>query len=453
MVRERGTKNLGGVLGTNHLLRVLGLAFGLAIGVGTMIGGGILRTPGGVLDQVPTPWLALLLWTFAGLHALLGANVVAEVMTAVPKSGGLFNAARRAFGEFGALLVGWTDLLIGIAAMAALAIACGEFFVILLPGLEPFTAQVGAAVALVLFALNWLGVRESSAVQMAMSAAKAVLLVALILLVVLVPPATAQTVSVPALTAGVSFFGIIVAYQLIVGAYSGWPNSAYFAEETLEPGRDIPRALFLSILTVMAVYIMMNAALLYVLPVEQLRTAELPVSVAVGNIFGSRSSAVVAAIAFIIVVGCLNANIMTSVRVFHGLGKEGFLPAITARVNRGGTPDVALVISGVATILLALTGEFETVFLILGALGLFTLALIDVALFKLRFAEPELPRPYRAAGYPFLPLLVLVLDVTLLIAFLAADPLSAVFMVTAVAICLPLAAIARRRRTRIAPSA
>jgi APA family basic amino acid/polyamine antiporter len=89
----------------------------------------------------------------------------------------------------------------------------------------------------------------------------------------------------------------------------------------------------------------------------------------------------------------------------------------------------------------------------LGALGLFTLALIDVALFKLRFAEPELPRPYRAAGYPFLPLLVLVLDVTLLIAFLAADPLSAVFMVTAVAICLPLAAVARRRRTRGASSA
>lgn len=433
----------------NHLLRVLGLAFGLAIGVGTMIGGGILRTPGGVLNQVPEVWVALLLWTLAGVHALLGANVVAEVMTAVPKSGGIFNVARRAFGDVGALIVGWTDLLIGIAAMAALAIACGEFLVIVLPALEPFTATVGAAVALMLFGLNWLGVRESSRVQIAMSAAKAVLLLALVGLVFLLPPATVDAVSAHHTTAGMSFFGIIVAYQLIIGAYSGWPNSAYFAEETLNPGKDIPRALFLSILAVMAVYLIMNVALFYALPVELMRTSELPVSVAIGNLFGPRSIMVVAAVAVVSVAGCLNANIMSSVRVLHGFGKEGFLPAITARVNRGGTPDVALAISGVATILLALTGKFETVFLIMGALGLFTLALIDVALFRLRWREPELARPYRAFGYPFLPLIVLLLDTSLLVAFLAADPLSAAFMISAVAICIPLALITRRHRMPI----
>src|SRR5688572_16456564 len=82
-----------------HLLRVLGLVFGIAVGVGSMIGGGILRTPGSVLDQVPYPALALALWAVAGLHALLSANVIAEVMTAVPKSGGLFVAARAAFGR------------------------------------------------------------------------------------------------------------------------------------------------------------------------------------------------------------------------------------------------------------------------------------------------------------------------------------------------------------------
>src|SRR6476661_9220304 len=92
-----------------QLLRVLGLGFGLAVGVGGVIGGGILRAPGSALNHAPLPWLVLLLWALAGGQALLGANVVAEVMTSVPRSGGLFNVAERAFGNFGALLVGWSD--------------------------------------------------------------------------------------------------------------------------------------------------------------------------------------------------------------------------------------------------------------------------------------------------------------------------------------------------------
>lgn len=434
---------------SNHLLRVLGLTFGIAVGVGTIIGGGILRTPGSVLNHLPVGWLALLLWLLAGLHALLGANVIAEVMTAVPKSGGIFNVAKKAFGEFGAVLVGWTDLLIGIAAMAALAIASGEFLAIVFPALKPSTAYVGAAVAILLFGLNWMGVREGSRMQIAASAAKAILLVGLIVLIFLQPPHAATTIS-PTVSAGISFFGVVVAYQLIVGAYSGWPNSAYFAEETKDPGREIPRALFISILSVTAIYLLMNGALIYALPVEQLRTSELPLSVAVSHILGPTSIAVVAAVAFVSVVGCLNANIMSSVRVLHALGRGRYLPAVTARVNAGGTPDVALAISGVATVLLALTGEFETVFLVMGALGMFTLAFIDVSFFKLRMEQPGLPRPFKAFGYPWLPALALLLDTAILLAFLAADLLSALFMVLGVAICIPISFMMKRHREALA---
>lgn len=225
-----------------------------------MIGGGILRTPASVLDQVPLPWLALLLWAFAGFHALLGANIISEVMTSVPKSGGLFNVARAAFGEFGALLVGWTDWLIGMAAMAALSIACGEFLALIVPDLKPYAVSVGAAVAVFLFLLNCIGVQEGRLIQLGTSAAKGILLLALIIMLFLWRPDAAPAEASASVAAPISFFGIVVAYQLIVGAYAGWPNVSYFAEENANPRRNIPRGLFTSILSVMAIYLLMNAA-------------------------------------------------------------------------------------------------------------------------------------------------------------------------------------------------
>lgn len=431
--------------GRGHLLRVLGLGFGVAVGLGGMIGGGILRTPGSVADQVPLAWLALALWGLAAVHALLGANVVSEVMTSVPKSGGLFNVARRAFGDFGALIVGWTDWLSGIAAVAALAIACAEFLAIIYPPLHAYLSYTGVAVAMSLFALNWLGVREGSFAQMLTSAAKAILLLLLIGAIFLLRPEASTSSAAPAVTSSLTFFGFVVAYQFIVGAYAGWYSPAYFAEEDTSPSKNIPRALFTCIIAVGAIYLLMNAALFYALPVERLRTAELPVSVAISDIFGDASMRIVAAVAVVTVVGCINAQIMVCTRVFHGLGKEGFLPVVTSHVNKGGTPDVAMAVTAFFAVLLALSGTFETVFLIIGALGIFILAFTDLAFFKLRMAEPELARPYRAIGYPWLPMAVLVLDFGLLAAFLAADPVSGGFMVAAILICVPVSLWTRRR--------
>jgi APA family basic amino acid/polyamine antiporter len=425
---------------------VLGLGFGLAVGVGGVIGGGILRAPGSALDHVPLPWLVLVLWALAGAQALLGANVVAEVMTSVPKSGGLFNVAERAFGSFGALLVGWSDWLINAASVAALAIAAAEFLAIIIPSLKPYVPLMGAAVALTLSAVNWLGVREGKFAQIVTSCAKAVLLVGIVMLIVLFKPAPATAPASVASVGAVTFVGIVVAYQLIVAAYGGWSAPSYFAEEDTDPGKNIPRALFGSILTVAAIYLMMNAALLYALPIGTMRTAELPASLAVANIFGHLSLVIVAAIAVVTVLSCTNASVMIATRILHGLARDGFVPRLVSRVNRGGTPDLALAITGAFAVLLALTGRFETIFLITGALVVFVNALIDAALFKLRWSEPDLPRPYQSRGYPWLPGLALILDLALVLAFLSADVKSAIYMVAAVGLCVPMTLIANSRR-------
>lgn len=422
-----------------HLLRVLGLAFGIAIGVGTMIGGGILRTPGPVADRLMEPWLILLFWAIAGLHSLLGANVIAEISTAVPKAGGLYVPTRRAFGDFAGLLVGWSDWLVGAAAAAALALVFAEFAALLAPALSPYTSSIAAAVLVVLAGLNWLGVREGSVVQKAGSLMKCLLLLLVVGTIFLfVPAAPVTSTEVAAGGGAVTVAGVIVAYQLIYGVFSGWTAPVFFVEEDENALRNIPRAMMLSILAVTFVYLLINAALLYALPIEALQTAELPIAQAMQAIFGGASGQLIAAMALVIVASCLNGVIMVIPRTLYGLGRDGLFVSAATRVNKGGTPDVALGISATLAVLLTLTGTYETVFLLMGALIVFTMIISEVSLFGLRIKEPGLARPYRAKGYPALPILLLLIDLSLFGAVVWADPASGLFMLLLVLVSVPI---------------
>jgi APA family basic amino acid/polyamine antiporter len=429
-----------------QLLRVLGPVFGVAVGVGGAIGGGILRTPGDVLGHAGTGRIALALWALAGLHCLLSANLMAEPLAAIRKSGGIFTISQRAFGDFGALLVGWTDWLQAVAGSAALGVALAEFAAMLFPPVRAWVGPAGAAALVLPFGLNWRGVREGGRAQIVSSFAKLVLLLALIGVIFAAPHSPAPTHADLGPAAGA--LGLIVAYQLVFGAYSGWNLSGYFAEEDVDPGVNIPRTMFITVLAVVVLYVLMNAALLHAMSPAAVRAAELPAAAAIGQLLGSRAVAAIALVAIVVVIGCVNANIMAAVRVLHGLARDGYLPSAIARVNRGGTPDVALAVTAGVTLMLAFTGRFEAVFLMMSALGLATSVIVDLAYFRMRWAEPHLPRPFRAIAHPWAPTLVLILDAGVLAAFLAADLKSAAIMAAGVAICLPLSWIARRRIPR-----
>lgn len=446
MVQAGGSVIAAGVTlaedaGRTHLLRVLGLAFGVAVGVGSMIGGGILRTPGSVVHLVPYAGVALILWAGGGFHALLTANVIAEVMTVLPKSGGLFVPARAAFGRPGGLLIGWTDWLIQLAAIAALSIACGEFFAIIVPALRGYQGSVGAAISLGLFGINLAGVREGSAVQMMGSLLKVCFLVGLASAVFFVParPFDVATSAQQQLAVPLSFWSVVIAYQLIIGVYSGWPNPAYFSEEDRHPGKNIPRSLFSSILAVSAIYLLVNAALVYALPLDQLKSSELPIALALSQVLGPLSTKVVAAAAIVTIMSCNNANIMVATRILHGMARDGLFPAVAQKVNKGGTPSIALALTAAIALLLTLTGQFEVMFLVMGALGLLPIILAEAAFFRLRKTSPDLPRPYAALAYPWLPGLAIMIDVSLLSLFILADWKSGLSIVAAVALCVPIA--------------
>ena len=439
---------------TGQLQLRLGIAFALAVSVGNVIGSGIMRTPGLVADEVPVVWMLLALWALGGLHAMLSANVASELATAIPQAGGCYVPVRAAFGESMGLLSGWTDWLSNAAAIAALSIACATFLGTILPVVAPHTASVAAGFALSIIALNWPGSREGQIAQTVGSLIKVGLIVGVIAIAFLAEPIAVDEMVTRASTAAAStapavgFFAIIAAYQMIYGAYTGWHSPIYYVEEDRNAVRNIPRAMGISILIVTAIYLMLNLSLLSALDMAALRASDLPVALVIENAFGRSGGVLVALLAIVIVVVAINAIVMNSSRILYGMARDSlFLPA-AIKVNKGGTPHIALAITAAVAVPLIFTGAFAFLFKLTAALAIFAFFLYELSLFALRRQQPDLRRPFRAIGYPLLPAIVCLLDLGLLITFIAADPISGVYMAGLIAVCIPVGIVLHRRRLR-----
>ena len=414
-----------------RLLSILGLGFGLAGAVGGTIGAGILRTPGLVAAQLPTAPLLLAAWLVGGLYALLGAICIAELAASLPRAGGWYVYAERAFGRRVGFLVGWTDWLAHCIGLAWVATTVGEYGQALLPDpwrLLPFGAQGLALGAIGLFTLIQLrGLRAGSASQELLSLVKAVAFLALVAACFLLPsqaqlgggagppePPIApawQHLTMPA----------VLALQAVITTYDGWASPVYFAEEFSEPERDLPRSLIGGVLAVMALYLLINLALLHVLPIAQLASSTLPAAAAGRALAGPLGGNLITAVALISLLGLINTVVMAAPRILYGLGRDGLVPGFAASVNDGGTPTVALLLTSAAAAGLVLAGSFERL-LAMGALLYVSLPLAGIAaLVALRRQEPELPRPFRCWGYPLTPLLVAAVSLAFLLGAVVHD--------------------------------
>ena len=433
--------------GTPHLLKLLGVVFGLAVGVGTIIGGGILRTPGAVAEAIPAFWWIVGLWVFGGIHALLGANLAAELFTSVPKAGGVYVPVRRAFGELPAMIIGWGDVLNNAAGLAALSIAGAEFLALASPTAAGWKLTLAIVLIFGLLAINALGLREGRAAQVTTTALKVGLLVAIIAAAITLPavPVSAVVGAAPA----IGLAAVLAAYQLVYGACTGWITPVYFVEEDVAPGRNLPRAMMLSVLAVSVVYVALNLALLRTIPIAELGQMDIPVGDLLGRLFGPPGTAILGLTGFIIILGCCNGLIMMGSRIVYGLGRDGLFPRQGMLVNRGGTPWVGLVVFGVAALAMTSTGSFEAAFRLMGALTVVSFVVVDVSLFVLRRREPDLPRPFGAIGYPLLPILALVLDVAFTAAIIWFDPKSGLITIGLLAAAVPAWLVTARFRTSV----
>jgi amino acid transporter len=430
--------------GRGQLLHILGVSFGIAVAIGGMIGVGILRTPSSIALLVPSTALILVLWVIGALQSALEANVLSELATTFPRAGGFYVYAHRAFGDIGGLVVGWTAWISRLASSAALAVAFADFLALIWPFAGHHLSAVAAAMLMAIFGFNMVGLREGRSLQQLTSLAKALALAAfcVIAFMVATPPQTFIAASLPQVGA----LGLLGAYQMIVGAYAGWYEPASFSEENTQPGRSLPRAMFLGLGVAALLYFAVNAALLHALGPSGLAKATLPYSTILTHVAGNATGVLFAIGALVVVASCANAGIMAAPRILLALSRDQLLPAIFRNVNKGGSPYVAFAITGVCAIVLALSGSFTLLFGLIATLQSASFVLTIASIFVLRRREPDAPRPYRAIGYPLLPALILLVDTVLTVVFLSLNWVGGLYAAIMWLACIPFAMIARRAR-------
>ena len=426
-----------------RLLRVLGVGFGVAVIIGNTIGAGIFRAPGSIAAQLPDPWLFLGVWILGGLYALLGAVSLAELGAMLPKSGGQYVFARYALGEYAGFIVGWSDWISTCGSAAAVSLLIGKFAGALFPALsgDNRTVAIATAIAIVFAVLQWGGIIWGSTTQNFTSLVKALAFLALIVTAFIFGGqgsfTTTEQLSMPA---GLGLItALVLSLQSVIYTYDGWNGVVYFSEEVENPGRDVPRAMFGGVLTIIVIYLLVNLALLYVLPVSSIAGKDLAAGAAAQVTFGRHGNTIFLTLTILSMLSAINAYHLMATRVLFAISRDGLFAQKAAEVNKGGTPTVALFTSAVVSVLFIVFGQtFDRVITVLAFFFVANYTLSFVSVFVLRRREPEKERPYRAWGYPLTTAMALIGSVLFLVGAVASDTRNSVYALLLLAVSYPL---------------
>lgn len=390
------------------LLKVLGVAFGIAMIVGNTIGIGILRTPGEIARLLPSgPWFYGV-WLAGGIYALLGALTLAELGAMIPQSGGQYVFARRALGEYAGFTIGWTDTISSAASVAAVTISMGEYSDALVPALAGHATAVAVVIVVGLTMVNWRGIRAGDLTQQITSLLKTVVLVGLAVLCLFTPTAQAALSAAPAPVATLPVIALVVlALQGVIYTYDGWNGVLYFSGEVKNPGREIPRSMAGGVLLVVGIYFLLLVGYSHVLTLPGMAGDNLVAASAARVVFGPAGDRIVRAIILVSLLSTANAIVLLTSRVPYAMAKDGMLWRRLGEVNAGGTPVISLAITSALAIGLILTGTFGQVLALAALFFVFQYAISFISLIVLRRREPDVPRPFRIRPYPWLPLFLL----------------------------------------------
>jgi basic amino acid/polyamine antiporter, APA family len=404
--------------------------FGIAAAIGNTIAAGIVRAPGDIAQWLPNVYLFFGVWIVGGLYALVGASSLAELGAAIPRSGGQYNFSRRAMGDYAGFIVGWSDWLSTCGTAAAVAIVIGEYSGALIHALDGHVRLIAVSVVVGFFILQWRGIRWGSSTQLVTAAMKTIAFVVVVAACFLLGGHSRQAASAASAAATAAptalqpawpvLIGFVLALQAVIYTVDGWDGIIYFGEEVRHPGRDIPRAIFGSVFSIMGIYLLINAAVLYVLPLNQVAGNNFSLGTAADRVFGHYGDPIIRSIMVISLLSCMNANQLFCSRTLYAMSCDGIFFRQGAKVNAGGTPTLALFLSTVVGVLFVL-GPFERVIAMLSFFFVANYTLSYASLFLLRKKEPEMPRPYKAWGYPYTTGIALAGSVLFLIGSIATD--------------------------------
>jgi APA family basic amino acid/polyamine antiporter len=421
-----------------ELIKGLGLYGATSVVAGTMIGTAIFVVPSIMLRQVGSPAMVVVVWAFAGVLSLFGALGYAELGAALPAAGGEYVYIHRAYGPMLGFLYGWTQFIVAkTASIAAIATGFVIYLAYFFPGLKEVSweaspslaghavilrltgLQVGATVMILfLSGLNTLGVRRSGAVQTLFTASKLVVLAALIVLGLTLGHGSWEHFR-PVLASG-SHGGLLAAFGLAtvsaLYAYDGWNNLNMVAGEVQNPRRNMPAALIIGALLVMAVYVLVNIAYFYVLaPPDVLGTTTVAADAA-RRFLGGGGGAFIAVGVMISTFATLNGSILAGSRVPYAQACDGLFPQALAAVHpRFHTPVASILAQAVIAGLFALTGQYQALYTKVIFSEFLFYALVTAGIFILRRRMPGLERPYRTWGYPVIPTIFVILAILILV--------------------------------------
>jgi amino acid transporter len=399
----------------------LGVADAVAIIVGIVVGAGIFKTPALVAGNVDGVSTLLLAWVLGGLVSLIGALCYAELASAYPDAGGDYHFLTRAYGQRLSFLFAWGRLtVIQTGSIALLAFVLGDYATAVVP-LGPYSTAVYAAVVVAVLTLLHVGGIPRTVFTQNLLTAVEVLGVVLVIVVGLVapggPPAAATAAGTPA------GFGLVMVFVLLT--YGGWNEASYVSAEVRDPGRNMARALVLSILVVTVLYVLVNVALVRGLGLAGLAASKAPAADLLERLTGRGTAVLVSVMVVVSTLTSINATIFTGARSAYAVGRD-FAPFrfLGSWHPARQTPVNALVVQAAMALVLILIGAltrrgFETMVEYTAPVFWAFILLAGVALFVLRRRDPGRPRPFRVPFYPVTPLLFCATCVYLLYSSLA----------------------------------
>ena len=433
-----------------QLVRGLSLTAAMMIVAGSMIGSGIFRKPATMAGQLMSPELLIVVWIVAGLITFIGALTNAEIAGMIDATGGQYAYFRKMYGDFTAFLYGWSIFsVIQTGSQAAIAYVFAEYlgyffkypqlpqslqdFSVFMPfvgDIHPFldfgTKAVAILCIIFLTGVNYLGVVFGGVVQTIVTFVKIASIIVLSFLLFTFGSGSFANVysgfHIPTetMTNIISVIGLALAGAF--WAYDGWNNVTFVAGEVKNPQRNVPLALLYGTLIVMAVYVIINIAFLYVLPVDEMAKSPLVAATAAEYIFGVNGASIISIAVIVSTFGALNGSILSTARVQFAMARDKLFFSPLGKINpKYGTPHVSLVVQGIWSCVLVMSGSFDTItdyvifaawlFYMLGAAGVFVL----------RKKMPDVHRPYRVWGYPIVPAIFVVFSLLFLINSIISD--------------------------------
>jgi APA family basic amino acid/polyamine antiporter len=424
------------------LKKEIGLLESITMVIGVVIGSGIFFKASTVFKNAGTPMLGILAWVVGGIITMASALTIAEIAAAIPKTGGVFVYLKELYGEKWAFLFGWVQTLIYVpgvaAALSIVFVTQATFFVPMSP-----TTQKLLAIFMILFIMfiNIISTKLGSKVQFVATIAK--LIPIFVIIVFGLIKGTAHSISAPVVsgTGSVGLAGFGAAILGTLWAYDGWVGIGNMAGELKNPKKDLPKSIIIGLTVIIAVYILINLAIVNIMPVSAIIASKKAASDAAVILFGNAGASLIAAGIMISIFGALNGYLMTGVRIPFAMAEENLFPfpKFFGKLNdRFETPLNTFLLVVILASLYVLTGSFET----LTNLAVFVIWIFFVmtvaGIFILRSKHQHLERPYTVPFYPVVPIIGIVGGIYIIISTLITDTNYALFGIGITLIGLPV---------------